>query len=368
VGVSLLKDIRAILHSPVLVAIAGFTSLVALLVNAGYYQFFLATQAHFAGNSQEMAVFMGTYQFWAALAAMVVQLFLTVRVLKRLGVFLALLFFPVLVALGSAVALATGGALLAIAVVKAADPALRQTLNQSALTVLYLPAPDGLRQRAKFLLDAIYALSYGLLGVAFLAVQRVPGWSYVTWCWPVLGLIGIWLLLVRWTRPHYLRALAANLTGRRLDPSGATVAALATLQRRRPESASGASRDVLQARLTSELRDYYEIFLCQAALCRAKGLAPLHDTLHASRERALDRIFLLLEGLYPDYPMVSVRQALTAEDDPMRAGAIELLDCLLDRGLKAALLPILESSTAEMLRVAQARFELMGRPMATQLA
>ena len=221
-GVSLLKDIRAILTAPLLLAIAGLTILISLIVNTGYYQFFMATQVHFAGRSQEMAVFMGAYQFWAAFAAMVVQLFLTVRVLKRLGVFLALLFFPLAVALGSVVALTTGGALLAIAMIKAADPALRQTLNQSALTVLYLPVPDGLRQRAKFFLDAIYALSFGLMGVAFVVAQRVTGWSYVAWCGPVLALIGVWLLLVRWVRPHYLRALADNLSGRRLASTTAS--------------------------------------------------------------------------------------------------------------------------------------------------
>ena len=94
----------------------------------------------------------------------------------------------------------------------------------------------------------------------------------------------------------------------------------------------------------------------------------LHDTLRSNRERTLDRIFLLLAALYPDYPMAVVRRALTLEEEQTRAGAIELLDCLLDREVKAALLPILESSTKEMLHVAQKQFGLMGGPVAAQLA
>jgi HEAT repeat protein len=110
-----------------------------------------------------------------------------------------------------------------MALVRAADPVFRQTINQSAMTVLYLPVPAGLRQRAKTILEIAYAASFGLLGLVFLVSQRIPGWSYVTWSFPVLGFVALWLLLLRWGRPQYRRALAENLRKRRLDFANAAI-------------------------------------------------------------------------------------------------------------------------------------------------
>ncbi len=208
---SILQDLRAILHSPLLLAISGLTILIALLINTGAYQYFLALQVIYAGRSEQMVKFLGMFQVITGVAALFMQLYLTSRVMRRLGVFSALIFFALAMAVGAGLALATGGALLAMALVRAADPIFRQTINQSAMTVLYLPVPAGLRQRAKSILEIAYAASFGLLGLVFLVSQRIPGWSYVTWSFPVLGFVALWLILLRWGRPQYRRALAENL-------------------------------------------------------------------------------------------------------------------------------------------------------------
>jgi HEAT repeat protein len=220
---SLLKDLGAILRMPLLLVIGGLTILTALLINTGAYQYFLALQALYAGRSQEMVKFLGAFGVVTGVIALFVQLYLSSRLLRRLGVFGVLFFFPLAMAAGAGLGLATGGALLAMAVVRAADPMFRQTINQSAMTVLYLPVPEGLRQRAKTILEIGYALSFGLLGVLFLVSQRIPRWSYVTWSLPVLGFVVLWLLLLRWGRPQYQRALADNLQKRRLDFANAII-------------------------------------------------------------------------------------------------------------------------------------------------
>jgi|PlaIllAssembly_1097288.scaffolds.fasta_scaffold05372_2 HEAT repeat protein len=220
---TIFDDLRTIGRAPLLLLITGLTILVALLVNTSYYQWFLALQAIYAGRSQEMVAFLGGYEFLVAAAALVVQLSLSSRVLRRWGIFIALLFFPLATALGGVLVLATGGTLLAMVLVRAGDPVFRSTINQSAITMLYLPVPDGLRQRAKTILEIAYAFSFGLLGVAFLASQRVPGWTYVTWAIPLLGFAAAYLALLGWGRPQYRRALAANLKKRRLDFAHATI-------------------------------------------------------------------------------------------------------------------------------------------------
>jgi HEAT repeat protein len=219
---SILGDLREIVRSPLLMAISGFTILTALLINTGAYQFFLALQAIYADRSRDMVEFLGAFGVVTGLAALFVQLYLTSAVMRRAGVFGALAFFPLAMALGAGLGVATGGALMAMALVRAADPLFRQTINSSAMAVLYLPVRAGLRQRAKTILEIVYALSFGLLGFVFLLSQRVHGWSYSTWSLPVLGFVVVWILLLRWGHSQYRRALSENLRKRRLDFANAT--------------------------------------------------------------------------------------------------------------------------------------------------
>ena len=219
---SILQDLRAILRSPLLLAISGFTVLTALLINTGAYQFFLALQERYSGRGREMVKFLGVFGVVTGLVALFVQLYLTRAVMRRLDVFAALAFFPFAMAIGAGLGVATGGALLAMTLVRAADPLFRQTITSSAMAVLYLPVEAGLRQRAKTILEIVYALSFGLLGFVFLISQRVRGWSHMTWSFPVLGFAAIWILLQRWGRTQYRRSLGENLRGRRLDLANAT--------------------------------------------------------------------------------------------------------------------------------------------------
>ncbi len=217
------EDLRAIGRTPLLLLIAGLTILTALTVNTVYYQWYLAVQKIYAGRSQELVAFLGGYESIVAVAALFVQLGLTSRIMRRLGVFAALLVLPLAMALSEVLVLASGGALLAIALARSGDPVFRFTINNSAMTVLYLPVPAGLRRRARMILEIAYAFSFALLGIGFLASQRRPAWTYITWAVLALGFVAAWVVLWRWGRPQYSRALAENLKKRRLDFANATI-------------------------------------------------------------------------------------------------------------------------------------------------
>lgn len=220
---SFAQDLRAIRQSPLLLAIGGLTLLLSLLINIGAYQFYLAQQIHFAGRGAELAAYLGVCEFGAGLAAFCMQFYFTGRVMSRLGVFTALLFFPLGVALGAGLSLLTGGALLAMTLIRAADPIFRRTIHSAALNVLYLPTPPDLRQRAKELFEGMYAATFGLAGVVFLLLQHVPGWNYVYYSIPLLVLSAAWLVLLPWTRRQYTLVLADSLKRRVLDLEGATI-------------------------------------------------------------------------------------------------------------------------------------------------
>ena len=214
---SLHHDLGAILRSPLLRAIAELTVLLALLTNIGAYGFYLALQASYAGREDAMVVFLGRFEFFAGLAALFVQAYLTGHVLRRSGVFAALLFFPLAIAFGAGLGLVTGGALFAMTLILASNIVFRDTINDTALNILYLPIPGELRERTKELFETLFALTVGLAGVAFLIMQRVPGWSYAYWSIPLLVLaLGFIVLLLR-ARRYYLQALRDNVSKRQLD-------------------------------------------------------------------------------------------------------------------------------------------------------
>jgi hypothetical protein len=309
---SLRHDLIAVLRSPLLRAIAGLTVLLALLVNIGTYGFYLALQASYAGNEDAMVVFLGRFEFFAGLAALFVQIYLTGRVLRRFGVFAALLFFPLAMALGASLGLLTGGALLAMTIILASNVVFRDTINDTALNILYLPIPAELRERAKELFETLLALTMGLAGVAFLVMQGVPGWSYVYWSVPLLVLAALFIALLTRARRYYRQALRDNVTRRQLDLTALTL----------DLTEEETSRALIEAlKHPDELMALHALKLIAEAPRSdwSEHVTPL--LAHPSREVRLEAL-RYLERSQERVPKERVGALLTAPEEEVRAAAL----------------------------------------------
>lgn len=207
-------------HSPLLISILGLTLLVSWLINIGAYQFYMSLQAAFSGRDRELVIFLGQYEMLAGVGAILMQGYFTGWVMRRFGVTTSLLLFPALMGLSGILTLATGGALWAVTLTRAADPVLRRTINTAGIGLLYLPVPPRLRARSRELSEAAYALAFGLLGFLFLWSQSVPEWNAAYWSLPVLVLVLLWGWVLVRARGHYIRALSDNIQRRRLNLAG----------------------------------------------------------------------------------------------------------------------------------------------------
>lgn len=215
---TLLSDLGALWRSPIVRAIAGLTILVSLLINIAAYQFFLALQVSFSGHGEAMAGFLGGFAFWAGIAALAMQLVVTTSVMTRLGLFVAQLFFPLAMALSGAAVVVTWGALGAVVLARACDPVFRRTIHEVSLNALYVPVPAEVRQRARALLEGLYALTFGVAGAVFLFLQHaVPAWTYQYWSVPILLLAAAWLPVLMRARQAYVSSVAQSVNARRLD-------------------------------------------------------------------------------------------------------------------------------------------------------
>ena len=84
----------------------------------------------------------------------------------------------------------------------------------------------------------------------------------------------------------------------------------------------------------------------------------LEDAYSWRRRYALDRLLYLIAILYPRINISQVRANLFGDDLRRRANAIELLDTVLFRRHKELFLPLLESSAARMLEIADRVYHL----------
>lgn len=214
---SLLADLKTLGQSPLLVAISGMAIMLVVMATLAEYQLDLALKAAFTNDAGQISSFLGAFFFWSGLVACFIQFFVTGRVLSRFGITAALLFSPIVYAVGAGAILITGGVLWATALPRASDVMFRTTLNSAATNMLYLPAPTSLRQRAKTLVQgAITPPVIIALGLVFFFLRQVEAVTVWHWSIPMLLLVGLWIGLIFRARREYTRSLALNLTKARL--------------------------------------------------------------------------------------------------------------------------------------------------------
>lgn len=215
---SLLTDLGDVFRSPLLAAIATIVILIALSSNIADFQLDLALKDRYGSDSQGMVQFLATFRFWAGLVAVLLQFVVAAHLMERFGILPALLLLPVAIGVGATAILASGGALWAVVIPRAADVALKYTVNDSAFNLLYLPLSSRLRMRAKAVLDGVIKPPLvAALGLGFLAASRWTSVSLVWWSVPLLVLVGLWMAFLYRASRQYVHALSHSLTMRRLD-------------------------------------------------------------------------------------------------------------------------------------------------------
>lgn len=179
-----------------------------------------------------LTAFLGSFRAWAGLAALVVQLFLTPRLVARLGVGRTILFHPAGLVLLTGGLLAWYGYATAFAA-KFIDHVLLWSIQDASFQLLYNPlAPERRARTVAFVDGNLKPLSNGLAGILLIAAATMhwPPWAVSL---AAMLVASLWLLSASKIGGAYLEALLADLVGQfsvRGDPS----AALARL--RDPES------------------------------------------------------------------------------------------------------------------------------------
>jgi AAA family ATP:ADP antiporter len=183
------------------------------------YQFNMIAKASYGADKTALAAFFGLFDGYAGLAAFVIQMLLTGRLLRWFGIRVTLLVLPVVFIAGTLGVLAAP-MLLTACILKGSHSLLRYSLDKSSTELLYLPvAPPAVKSQIKSFIDGfVWRAADGVAGVALLlfatGFKLSPG---------RIGLVNLaflvaWLGIAYGVRGEYLKVLRRAIERRTLDP------------------------------------------------------------------------------------------------------------------------------------------------------
>lgn len=331
-GAEAIQLLRSSRHLQVIALVIAFAAIGAAVIEQQLNM--AAAEAKGATNSDAIAAFLAQITVYLSLIGFVIQVGLTSRIHRVLGIGFALLVLPF--SLGTtAVIMLFNRALWAPGLARVLDTSLRYTVDKTSREVLFLPLPAELKYRAKPFIDVTmdrFAKGMGALMILVLIKDWGFGWDWQKLSWASLTMVGLWVITAIAARREYLRSFRRSIEEQAVEPS--------TLRLNDPDPSSVET-------LVSELahpeprRALYAIDLLDAMgkrqlitplllshespEIRARALRAITDTVEHSKA--------VSESLRSSW-LPRVERALTDSDGSVRVAAVTALALL--RGAAAA--------------------------------
>lgn len=219
------ESIRSVISSKYLRAIAALIWISSFSTTLINWQF-KALVKHFFASKNAMAMFFGDFYFYAGILALLFQLLLSTRLLRRFSIAPMLFLLPVVVLAGSA-GLLVWGTIAAVVFLKGGNYVLRFSIDRSTTELLYLPLSNQLKLQSKWFIDTvIWRLGDGLSGVTVLIFATHLHWSPQQISWIALVLVLGWLCAVYVAGKQYVVVLQDSISQHRLNAEQASTLAL----------------------------------------------------------------------------------------------------------------------------------------------
>jgi len=334
-GGEAIRLLRSSRHLQVIAMVIGFAALGASIIDQ---QLNMAAEAvKGASATDAITAFLAQVTFYLSIIGFVVQVALTGRIHRTLGLVFALLVLPV--SLGAtATIILLNGALWAPAAARVIDTSFRYTLDKTTREVLFLPLPADLKFRAKAFVDVTADRFARALGALLLLVLIKPwglglGWqslSYIS-----LAVTAMWIFMAMLARQEYLKAFRKSIEGRAVAPASVRldVADPATIETLVEELASPDESSVVYAIDMLDALDKRHLITPlllhhESPGVRARALAALGSARSAVSERWAPAVERMLED----------------EDADVRAAAVHALAVLRSEDVSTLMRPHLSDT------------------------
>jgi AAA family ATP:ADP antiporter len=341
-GVGAGEALQLLRQSPHLRLIALVISFAAMGAAIVEQQLNMAAEANLGADATDaITSLLGWIGVWMSAIGLVIQMWLTSRVHRYLGIGFALMVLPV--SLGtSAVIMLFNAVLWAPALARILDQSLRYTLDKTSREILFLPLPDAIKLKAKPFVDVTVDRA-ARAGAALLLILLVQPWalnldwqriSYVS-----LTMMGLWIVTSLRARRGYVRAFRQSIERRDLAPAEMRL--------------SGADLTAVEA-LVQELahldphRVVYAIDVLES-LGKQNLVTPLllHHASPAVRERALHAMAAAHNGIIGEW-LPQIRRLLGDEEPRVRAAAMQAIGTISHQDAAALARAMIADRTARI--------------------
>ncbi len=219
-GVGVISTVRQSRFLQTIAAVIFVSVIVSTLIN---YQF-KATAKLTYQSAEELAGFFGSYYAWLSVATMLAQLWLTGKLLTGLGLAPSLLVLPVTLMAGLSGILVWPG-LFTAAATRMTEAALRTSVNQTSIQILYLPVADSVRKKVKVFMDVtMERLGDAAAAIVILCYSFLQGGAEaLPLVYVAMGFIVVWTTLIFAARVGYLDALRNILAYRDIPLENARI-------------------------------------------------------------------------------------------------------------------------------------------------
>ncbi|MGH9221700.1 MAG: Npt1/Npt2 family nucleotide transporter, partial [Vicinamibacterales bacterium] len=344
-GGEALRLLRSSRHLQIISLVIGFGAVASNIVEQ---QVNMAV-AEFKGaqNADAIAAFLGQLIVYLSLIGFVIQVTLTSRIHRILGIGFALLMLPVTMG-GAAFLVLFNRALWAPSVGRIFDTSLRYTIDKTSREVLFLPLPLDLKYRAKPFIDVTmdrFAKGVGALIILLCIKDWGLGLDWQQLSYVSLGLVAVWIFTAMAARREYMRSFRRSIEQQVVAP--------ADLRFNNPDAQSVET-------LVSELahpeprRVLYAIDLLDA-MDKRQLVTPLllaHES-PAVRARAL-AVAEASGSTKADRWLPGVERALKDSDAPVRIAAVSALAALRGEAAVDVMRPFISKSDPALAIVAAA--------------
>ncbi|RZS92017.1 NTP/NDP exchange transporter [Aquimarina brevivitae] len=182
--------------------VTGISVLIAKLVDFQYSDYASRT----IEDPEMLASFFGFWFSTLSILSLLVQLFLTKRIVGKFGVGKSLLWLPVGILLGSTVFLLFPQ-LWVIVFIKVVDGSLKQSINKAATELLAIPVPIEIKKKTKTFIDVVVdSFATGLAGLSLIFLINGLELNEVYISIVIVLLSLVWIYGILQLKKEYLNA------------------------------------------------------------------------------------------------------------------------------------------------------------------
>ncbi len=201
---------RIIRNSKYLTYLALLTGLGVLVAKLVDYQF-VTISSYKVPDPDELTAFFGVWLSNINLLSLIIQLFITRRVVGVYGVGVSLFFLPAGILFGSVSLMLVPGLATAI-FIKLCDGGLKQSINKAAVELLALPIPAEIKNQTKIFIDVfVDSLATGIGGLSLVFIINSLNMSPTFVSLLVIPLLLLWFYVASRVRKEYINTFKIKI-------------------------------------------------------------------------------------------------------------------------------------------------------------